>query len=239
MQKKFLEQFVQKYSLGGLVEAVRWKSTPDGLAANFMAECRDVVGFVSTTKIHLSDNDEFTLADTNPFRSMLNVMGDEVDMKVNYANKQPYSILFNDGTTKATLILSAPSSVKIPVPKGGFVPDLTITITKSFIETYGRAWSSMKDTDTVTFLCDGTIAQAVLGFDPDGTSSNIALTLTVAAPSPLDPVTFPSRNLKEVLNANKEMTEGTIAVSKQGVALVVCQLEHFNAEYYLFRINKG
>jgi hypothetical protein len=239
MQKKYLDQFVQKYSLGGLVEAVKWQSSSTGLKADFCSEVRDIVGFVFTPEIRLTDGDEFTLADTAPFRSMLNVMGDEVTLKVNYANGKPFSINFEDGSTKATLVLSAPGAVNVPVLKTLPSWDLTINISKQFVETYGRAWSSMRDTDTVTFVSDGDTAQAILGFDPDGTSSNIALTLDAIKPNTLAPITIPSRNLKEVLNANKDMTKGTIAISKHRIVYVTCTTSEFSAEYYLFGTNKG
>lgn len=238
MNKKILEQFINKYNLSGMVEAVKWRSDTTGLHTNFISPEKSVIGFLSTPQIVLSSVDkDFNIADTVSLRKMLAPLSETVDVKVTYANDKPFSLIMSDGFVKSTLILSSPGAVPVPVPMQGLRDDLVLEFAPLFITTYMKACSAVQDSDTVTFVSDGTTAQAILGYDPDAESSNIAINLTVIKASTIAPITFPSRPLREVLSANSEMSKGRITVDARGIAHVVCDLSAFTAEYYLTRKN--
>lgn len=235
MQKKILEQFIAKYNLGGLVEAVKWRATTTGLETNFASVDRNVVGFVSTPHIQLTNGEEFNLSDTARFLRMISVLNDEITLKVDYVNETPYAFQLADKKTKAKLILSSPKLVADPKLKVTFNYEIIFKIDQSFIQTYIKACSVLSDVEEVTVISDGAVVQMMLGYSTHGNNSNIAIdvdSLTVAA---IPPLSFPAAPLKEVLSANKEMTEGTVSISTRGAMHVKCTIPSFDVQYYVFQ----
>ena len=55
MEKQKLNRFVQKYTLAGLVESVKWESKDGSLSTSFISDDKSVLGNVTMTEFEGSN----------------------------------------------------------------------------------------------------------------------------------------------------------------------------------------
>lgn len=237
MEKSKLEKFITKYNLGGSCESVIFNSDGDTLTVRCISDDKNVLGEVSVENISFPKG-EFAVYDTKKLKAMLSVLDENLTVKANVKEKKTTGLDMTDGNTKVTFVLADPSVVP-NVPTVDKVPamDFAITLDEKFINTFIRAKSALNDVETFTVTSEGidNTASVVIGQSSNNTN-RIVVTANTDKKVKLDPISFSTNYFREILNANKDITNGTLEVSSKGLSIVRFVANGFTSVYYLVRI---
>ena len=99
MNKAKLTRFIQKYSLGGLVESVTWKTEDNKLVTRFISDDKTVLGEIQL------DNFAFNAPDlgvytTSQLSKLLAVVGDDIELDVQQIENKAVNLFVKNGSTK-------------------------------------------------------------------------------------------------------------------------------------------
>ena len=261
MKKNTLNSFIDKYSLNGTIESVKWTvSTKEkNIATSSMSDDRGVLSFV-TIKDNAGLNDmEIGVNDTSKLKKMLTVLGDDVEITPNTvtvesedADGNPLKI---NKITSLTIVsgetevqyCTADLSVIPPVPPLKKLPafNLEIPLTKEFVSTFIKAKSALSDDDNLTLSVDkkGKI-KMILGYSSNNSNRiNIEVKPTSGKDKLSKTLHFNAKFLKEILTSNSDCENAVWKISEAGSG----GLSHiefndpnslFTSNYYLVGINK-
>ena len=152
MEKGKLSKFINKYSLGGLVESVKWESNNNTLSTSFISDDKSVLGNVTMGEFKFRDSG-FGVYDTSKLTKMLGVLGTDVDFDLTEVDGKSVSLKFKDGSTSVNYML-ADLSVIPSVPDLKSLPDFNIKLNldTNFITKFIRAKGALQDENSFTFL---------------------------------------------------------------------------------------
>ena len=238
MEKSKLEKFITKYNLGGSCESVIFKSDGDTLSVRAISDDKNVLGEISVTGIKFPEG-EFGVYETKKLRAILSVMDENLTIKPNVNNSKTTGLNITDGDTKATFVL-ADSSVIPAVPDLKKLPpmDFTISLDEKFVNTFIKAKSALSEVETFAVMSSGedTTASVVIGHSTLNTN-RITVTAKTDKAVKMEPISFSANYLRDILNANKEITNGTFQVSSKGLSVVKFVMNGFTSTYYLVQIS--
>ena len=81
MQKVKIDRFINKYSLNGLVNTVRWQIKDNQLTTSFMTDDKGLMGSVSVDNIQIEDG-LMGVYTTEQLQRLLNVLSDDIDISL-------------------------------------------------------------------------------------------------------------------------------------------------------------
>lgn len=236
MEKARLINFINKYYLNGLVQTVAVDSN-GSLSTKFITDDKCVVGEVSLHNFN-SDDAEFGVNNTDLLLKLLSVLGNDVSLKINKAQDKAYSLTFDDNATNVNFML-ADLSVIPPTPPTKQLPDfeVTIPITKDFLDRFIKAKSAMTEVERFTVSYDKKASkyQIILG-QQNKNSTRISIGVDHDGEE-IDNISFSAKYLREILATNKDMNGGTMKVSSEGLAVVEFDIDDFDAKYYLVKLD--
>lgn len=238
MEKSKLEKFITKYNLGGSCESVLIKSNGDTLSVRAISDDKNVLGEVSLENSKFPEG-EFGVYETKKLRSILTVLDENLTIKPNVNNGKTTGLNITDGSTKATFVL-ADASVIPQVPDLKKLPpmDFTITLDEKFINTFIKAKSALSEVETFAVMSAGEepVASVVIGHSTLNTN-RITVTAKTDKAVKMDAINFSANYLREILNANKEVTNGTLQISSKGLSVATFTANGYTSTYYLVQIS--
>lgn len=239
ISKALIERFIGKYNLGGAIESVKLVSSGDSLAVDCCDEAKTIYAFISTPQIALAEGN-FNIFETAQLRSLLNVLGEEIDLKVHQAGGVATSFKISDGMAKVAFALADPSVVPpVPIPKNLPKPEVTIKLDKKFMDTFVKARSALSSVNLFTVVSDGDKTEVVLGYE-EHNSTNVTITADTEEADVMKPTSFPASLLKDIIMANRDAKSGVLTVSERGFAAVKFEVEGFTkVEYALLQTKKN
>lgn len=238
LEKSLLERFINKYSIGGAIESVTITAeTGKGISTKCISDDKTAVGMVTCTKIDIEDGD-YGIYNTAQLRSLLGVLGGELKIKVIKTGTKVTGLLFSDETSKVTFVLtdkqnipSAPTAIKQKTY------EVIVKIDDKFLTTFVKGKNALPDEDTFTFITDGKKSDVVIGYSKINTN-RVSIPVETDLVDKIDPISFSARYLRDILVANKEMTKGTMSISTSGLAHINFEIEGFELDYYLVKIDR-
>lgn len=235
MEKQRLNRFVQKYTLGGLIESVKWESENKSLHTSFISDDKSVLGNVEMSDFDF-DSTEFGVYDTTKLKNMLSVLGNDVDFEISSANNKSVSLKFNDKSTAINYML-ADLSVIPNVPDLKQLPDFDITIKldDTFINKFIKAKSALADENNFAFITKNGKSTIVIGHSNINTNK-ISIDVDATTSGDVSPMYFSATYLKEILIANKDAKDATLSISTQGLAHIQFEIDEYKSNYYLVEI---
>lgn len=242
MQKEILERFVAKYYLSGAGESVKWVIRDGELKTTFVSQDKNVKGTIQTSGLSFDDGD-YAINNTTNFKSVLGVLGDEIEVKVNTRGGKATSLGLHDAATRVTFALS--NSEIIPsVPDVQNLPDwdkdpdvVFLKLDTQFHITFVKGKNALPDSNLFTVITEDGVTKIVLGYSPKANTTRVAFTPTIESGNELSrPVQFDANYMKEILLANKDAKGGILRVSPRGVAYCTFDVDGFEVEYYLIGI---
>jgi hypothetical protein len=238
MEKSKLEKFITKYNLGGSCESVLFKSDGNTLSVRAISDDKNVLGEVSAAAINFPEG-EFGVYETKKLRSILSVLDENLTIKPNVTNGKTTGLNITDGNTKATFVL-ADSSVIPAVPDLKKLPpmDFTITLDDKFVNTFVKAKSALSEVETFAVISDGEdkVASVVIGHSSLNTN-RITVKANTDKAVKIDAISFSANYLREILTANKDISNGTFQVSSKGLSVVRFDANGYTSTYYLVQIS--
>ncbi len=157
MKKQVLNTFIDKYSLNGTIESVKWvvDNKNKQIKTSSISDDKNVVSYVSIKDDAGLSEAEIGINDTAKLKKLLGVLTDDVNITFNKRDEKIVSLSLNSESTDVQYV-TADLSVIPKVPDLKKLPpfNLEIPLTKEFVTTFVKAKSALSDVDTMTFTKD-------------------------------------------------------------------------------------
>ena len=233
MNKKTLTGYIQKYSLGNTVESVEWKCDNKILSTNFVSEDKTMMGEVILKDSGL-ENCSIGIYTTSQLLKMLSILGDDIKLSLSKVDEKYTGIKSSDTNMNTDYVLADPDVIpKVPTLKE--LPKFTteITIDDNFINQFIKAKNALSDIDYFTIVDKGN-PQLIIGYSAIN-SNRIKYNILTKGDSNLDHISFSSDYFKEILLSNKDMENGKLEISSDGLARITFSDSKYKTTYYLIQ----
>ena len=229
IEKSKLLGFISRYTLGGNVESVKWKTDSKQITTNFVSIDKTLKG---TVKANITDihEDEFGIFDTSQLTRMLSVLNENIEISISKT-----SLMFKDVFTNFSFVL-ADLDVIPKVPSLKMTPSFTATIKidDNFISRFVKSYGALPDNDFFTIESDPISSTVTFGYAHTNTN-RISYNIEVKSAEDVQAIHFSSSLMREILVANKG-SEGTLEISPVGLARIKFNNTLYKSEYLL--VNK-
>ena len=236
MNKQKLVKFIDKYSLGGLVNSAILSFKDNTLNTRFTSGDKSLLGILSMDKWDFEDG-EFGVYNTEQLVKLLSVLDDDVTMTVSKAGEKAVSIQMSDSVSKVNYMLTDTSVIsRPPVPES--LPqnfELKININQQFISKFISGKQALPETDTFTIVTNNDKANVVIGYASVNTN-RVTIPVSTTEYKHMDLISFNASNFKEILSANKECESALLEVSPDGIAKITFKIDNYKSTYYLVAV---
>jgi len=220
MKKPYLQDVIEKYYLGGLVERVKIQITDKTLTTKFISAQKNLVGVLEAPGITLPDC-EFGVYDTSQLLKLIGITDHflTLDVEVNRGIANKLLIADNEYNLEYALAdtMLTPSVPSIDEPTYQMVADVDTEFIAKFLK-------AKKALGTDVFIVEQGIdheeKQAMKftlgGVDKHTNKVNFTLPTSLSS-VPGVQMKFPIEEFGEILAANKEIATGILSVSEDGL----------------------
>jgi hypothetical protein len=241
MKKQTINTFIDKYSLNGTIESVKWviDSANKQIKTASISDDKNVLSFVLIKDSAGLNDAEIGINDTAKLKKLLSVLNDEVNISFNTREDKIVSISLTGESTDVQYV-TADLSVIPKVPELKKLPpfNLEIPLTKEFVTTFVKAKNALSDVDTLTFTKDKKDKlKLVIGFSSVNSNRiSIDFKPTEGKDTLGKTIHFSAKYLKEILTSNNDCENAVLKISDAGIAHVEFNNDVFNSSYYLVEI---
>ena len=236
MNKQNLLRFIQKYSLGGLIESVAWNAEGNKLMVRFISDDKTLLGEVEYNAF-TSKPMNVGIYTTSLLKNMIGILDNDISLKVDKSGDKSVSLKLSSEETETSYQL-ADLGVIPPVPDLKQLPEFGISIEmmSNMIDKFIKAKGALSDIDTFTVFTENDDLKMAIGYSSISTN-RVTFTAQKGYDEKVKPITFSAKYLKEILTANKEATAAKLKVSTDGLAHIEFQIDDFVCKYYLVEIS--
>ena len=236
MNKQNLLRFIQKYSLGGLIESVAWNAEGNKLSVRFISDDKTLLGEVEFNAF-TSNSMNVGIYTTSLLKNMIGILDNDIALKVDKAGDKSVSLKLSSDETETSYQL-ADLGVIPPVPDLKALPDFGIDIemASTMIDKFIKAKGALSDIDTFTVFTEGGDLKMAIGYSSISTN-RVTFTCQKGFDGEIKPISFSAKYFKEILTANKEATSAKLKVSTDGLSHIGFQIDDFVCKYYLVEIS--
>ena len=241
MKKQTINTFIDKYSLNGTIESVKWviDSANKQIKTASISDDKNVLSFVVIKDSAGLNDAEIGINDTAKLKKLRSVLNDEVNISFNTREDKIVSISLTGESTDVQYV-TADLSVIPKVPELKKLPpfNLEIPLTKEFVTTFVKAKNALSDVDTLTFTKDKKDKlKLVIGFSSVNSNRiSIDFKPTEGKDTLGKTIHFSAKYLKEILTSNNDCENAVLKISDAGIAHVEFNNDVFNSSYYLVEI---
>ena len=235
MDKYKLTRFIDKYHLGGNVNAVVINSKGDTLSTRFITGDKALLGELEMNIWSFQDS-ELGVYDTEQLSRLLGVLDDDVSLNLTQSGDKAIALEISDQYSKVNFMLSDKSVINQPPPLKG-IPEfqLKIKVDTNFITRFISGKSALPDTDTFTVITSDDEVKLVIGYSSINTN-RVTIPAESTEHSNIDNVSFNANLFKDVLLANKECESATLEVSEKGLSRINFKVDQYDVTYYLVAV---
>lgn len=219
MKKPYLEDVIEKYYLGGLVERVKINIVDKTLTTKFISAQKNLVGVLSAPDMELPDC-EFGIYDTSQLLKLIGITNHFLVLNVEVNKGIANKLLIADNEFNLEYALAdtmlTPAVPSIAEPEYCMVADLD----EEFVARFLKAKKAL-GTETFVVKQISVYGEPSIEFNLGGTEGytnkiNFSIKLKVSS-VPGAPIKFPINEFGEILAANKIFTSGELSVSEDGL----------------------
>ena len=235
MDKYKLTRFIDKYHLGGNVNAVVINSKGDTLSTRFITGDKALLGELEMNSWSFQDT-ELGVYDTEQLSRLLGVLDDDVTLNLTQSGDKAIALEISDQYSKVNFMLSDKSVINQPPPLKG-IPEfnLKIKVDTNFITRFIGGKSALPDTDTFTVVTDEDGVKLVIGYSSINTN-RVTIPVETETYEDIEKVSFNANLFKDVLVANKECESATLEVSEKGLSKINFKVDQYDVTYYLVAV---
>ena len=232
MQKSKLDRFIQKYSLSGNVNSVKWKSDGNSLSTNFITPDKSLMGNVKLDDF-IFESTELGIYTTDQLQKLLNVLGESIDLKVTKVDDKSISLNVKNGTASIDYNLSDLSVIP-DTPKLKRIPEFetNIKLDSEFVNLFIKGKSALTDVETFTILEKNGEVNVVIGYANTNTN-RVNIPVSTTSNGLKGQISFNANLFRDMLSANKECTSAVLEVSNEGLARVNFKVDDYDSTYYI------
>ena len=196
MEKVKLTRFIDKYHLGGNVNAVVINSKGDSLSTRFITGDKALLGELKMNNWTFEDS-ELGVYDTEQLSRLLGVLDDDVTLNLTQSGDKAIAVEISDSLSKVNFMLSDKSVINQP-PALKQLPEfqVEIKVDANFIQRFISGKSALPDTDTFTVITDDDGVKLVIGYSSINTN-RVTIPVETTSSSDIEKVSF-----NAVLRAN-------------------------------------
>lgn len=241
MKKETINTFIDKYSLNGSIESVKWvvDTKNKQIKTSSMSDDKNVISYVTIKDDAGLSDVEIGINDSTKLKKLIGVLNDEINISFNLRDSKVVSLSLAGETTDVQYV-TADLSVIPKVPSLTKLPDFTLEIplTKEFIGTFVKAKSALSDVDTFTFVKDKKDKiKMVIGYsNVNSNRINIDFKPVDGKNKLSKTIHFSAKYLKEILTSNDDCETAVLKVSDHGIAYVEFSNATFNSNYFLLEV---
>ena len=235
MEKVKLTRFIDKYHLGGNVNAVVINSKNDKLNTRFITGDKALLGELTVNNFTFS-NTELGVYDTEQLSKLLSVLSDDVTFDLKSSGDKAIALEVSDQHSSVNFMLSDKSVINQP-PALKELPDfqVKIKVDTQFILRFISGKLALSDTDTFTVISNDNGVEVIIGYASINTN-RVTIPVQTEVTSSIKNVSFNANLFKDVLVANKECESATLEVSEQGLARINFKVDDYDVTYYLVAV---
>ncbi len=235
MDKYKLTRFIDKYHLGGNVNAVVINSKGDTLSTRFITGDKALLGELEMNSWSFQDA-ELGVYDTEQLSRLLDVLDDDVTLNLTQSGDKAIALQISDQYSKNNFMLSDKSVINQPPPLKG-IPEfqLKIKVDTNFIQRFISGKSALPDTDTFTVITNDDGVKLVIGYSSINTN-RVTIPVETETYEDIENVSFNANLFKDVLVANKECESATLEVSEKGLSKINFKVDQYDVTYYLVAV---
>ncbi len=235
MNKYKLTRFIDKYHLGGNVNAVVINSKGDSLSTRFITGDKALLGELSMDNWTFEDA-ELGVYDTEQLSRLLGVLDDDVTLNLTSSGDKAIAVEISDALSKVNFMLSDKSVINQP-PALKQLPEfqVKVKVDSNFIQRFISGKSALPDTDTFTVITDEGGVKLVIGYSSINTN-RVTIPVETTEHSNIENVFFNANLFKDVLVANKECESATLEVSEGGLSRINFKVDDYDVTYYLVAV---
>ena len=235
MDKYKLTRFIDKYHLGGNVNAVVINSKGNTLSTRFITGDKALLGELEMNSWSFQDV-ELGVYDTEQLSRLLGVLDDDVSLNLTQSGDKAIALEISDQYSKVNFMLSDKSVINQPPPLKG-IPEfqLKIKVDTNFITRFIGGKSALPDTDTFTVITKNDAVKLVIGYSSINTN-RVTIPVETETYEDIDNVSFNANLFKDVLVANKECESATLEVSEKGLSRINFKVDQYDVTYYLVAV---
>jgi hypothetical protein len=220
MKKPYLQDVIEKYHLGGLVERVKIQITDKTLTTKFISTQKNLVGVLEAPEITLPDC-EFGVYDTSQLLKLIGITDHFLTLDVEVTKGIANKLLIADNEYNLEYALAdtmlTPNVPSIDEPTYHMVADVNAEFIAKFLKAKKALGTDVfiveqgkdhEDKDAMKFTLGGV----------EKHTNKVNFTLqTSLSTIPGAQIKFPIEEFGEILAANKEIATGVLSVSEDGL----------------------
>ena len=214
ISKKVISDIVSKYSLGNVIEKVKWVVEDEKLLINFINDSKVLLGYVEYRNDIGLKNGDYGIFNTSQLIKCLNILDGDILMeasnsKLNIADTN-YEIKFG---------LSKPEVLpKVPEIKDEDNFSVSFSVNDEFITRFVKSKDALSDLEIYTVETREGFTGEELVFTIGTTITNsIEFSVEADIKESFSSIPFDSNLFKEILKANKNYHSGEIRINKKGL----------------------
>ena len=231
MQKVKIDRFINKYSLNGIVNTVRWQIKDGTLTTSFVTDDKGLMGNVSVDNVQIEDG-LMGVYTTDQLQKLLNVVSDDVDISIVKIDDRCVKLKVGSSVANVEYPLSDLSVIGSPPSlKTQPVFDTKIDVDRRFIDTFIRGKSALSEVNKFTLVKNGEL-KLVIGYSSTNTN-RVTIPVNVSENNLTSNMSFNGDMFKEILLANKECSSATFEISNDGIARINFKVDDYDSTYYV------
>lgn len=235
MNKSKLTRFISKYHLGGTVNSVILNSKNNKLSTRFISGDKSLLGELSMENWDF-ENGVLGVYDTEKLLRLLQVLDEDISMKVTSAGEKSISLKVGDASTSVTYMLSDTTVINDP-PDMKEIPDfqLNINLTPQFMKKFLAGDQAIQESETFTVMSDGVDTNVVINYASVNTN-RVNIPVTTSKVSGINNVSFKTKYFSEILRANSECSSATLEVAEDGLSRLKFKVDDYTVTYYVVAV---
>ena len=244
MKKEKLVRFIDKSSLGDAIKAVNWKIISFDKMLKSRGELDSKTFTMDVTLLDFTEIVEDTripISSMQRVKSMLSPFGEDIKLTVSKMNDRIVGMSISDQDMESYCCAADPAVIP-PVTKDlsdTHIYDVEVPLTEEFVSKFLKSKSALDDVDEFTVKMNKKDqVEIILGYSVANTNRISLIAPTVNGKDKLGRsnavIKFPTKNLIEVLKANKELDGGILYIKTDGVIKVVYKTDQFQCQYWQF-----
>jgi hypothetical protein len=237
VNKLVLQSVINKYYLGEN-ESVKWKIKDKTLTIEFMSVNKEVIGKIIHENFDLEDS-ELAIFDTKKFLNLLSITQGDLIFNLEKGKNVYTKLHFADASFNLTYALADP----LLIGKVGSATepewDAVLPLEKEHVDNLVKAKNALTGIGSMTVSIDVDMQgdnMCVFTFgDEKGHNNKITYQMYGKIKHEKIEIPFNSDMLRNILKENKDLEEGFIFLSYQGLMKLEFKSEDTLCEYYMVR----
>lgn len=233
MNRTYLDSFISKYHLGGLISNTIWKIKDNELSTTFTTDGKEMLGTVKFNDFKEPDA-ELGIIDTERLLRMLSVLNGDCNLQYQKVDDRIVSVMMKDENAEVKFTLGDlsafphQSSLK-SVPEF----ELTINVSKDSASSFVTGCGAISETGHFTIVG----SEFIINYDKTKNVDMIRVPVEVVNGVATQEASFKSEHMSKIISANKDADSISVSVSNAGLMRCVFTSKEYTSEYYLVALD--